>query len=154
MPRATPVEVPLLGQIQFVEVHVISVADKSVCGERSSNSCGDDGRQRRHGVTADHELQSVRGARKWRPEGTRDATRRACTDEHSHIMAPALQKPAHLRAYSTRCLREATFDAERSPKPHASNDCRLTKTLSVSDIRPPCSALASIGSTIGCGRLV
>ena len=102
-----------MGQIQFLKVHVIRVADKSMCGERSSDSCGDDGRQRRHGVTADHELQSVRGARKWRPEGTRDATRRACTDEHSHIMAPALQKPAHLRAYSTRCLREATFDAER-----------------------------------------
>ena len=69
-------------------------------------------------------------------------------------MAPTLQKPAHLRAYGTRCLREATFYAERKPKPHESNDCRLTRTLSVSDIRPPCSALASIGSTIGCGRRV
>ena len=103
----------MLGQIQFLKVHVIRVADKSMCGERSSDSCGDDGRQRRHGVTADNEFESVRRARKWRTEGTCDATRGACADEHSHIMAPTLQKPAHLRAYGTRCLREATFDAER-----------------------------------------
>ncbi len=82
-------------------------------------------------------------------------------------MAPAAPAPTSMRTSIRRRFRyRPIFDPSApaicvyppsmpsdSPKPLDSIDCTAMNRLSVKDIRPPWSALASIGSTMSCARL-
>ena len=104
-------------------------------------------------IAADDEFEPIEGAGERRAESAGNAAGRPATDQNPQVRPPQPERHAEPRGDATRQLGVAGLETDRSARrPLDQTVSAATMMLPSSDMRPPCSALASIGSISRSGR--
>ncbi len=129
-------------QVQFEQL------DAQCVDDGHGNDGGDGDRaERADGIGADHQLERIERAGQRGVEGAGDRRRRAAADQQAHVVAPDAERVTDFEAMAEPIWVYAASNPIEAPTPLEMMVCSTTTRLPVSDMRPPNSAFASIGST-------